>query len=928
MDSTSKNNSNNINSNPKLKTSTKSLSKNTLNNNNNNTTNNSNNTNNTNTTTNNTNTTNTNNTNDWQSERMLLLQKIQLLENEVKTLSINTNTNTNTINLNTNNLNTNSLLNNFNSNSNNTTKNNSKKYLVKFVSENLNAGSSIHKYYHSNKKSDTMSKKSSDESSNNNMSSNNANTKDNVKDNANITTTNNKHRIANRKTKSYGAINSFNKLNSENMLYNSTVNNINNNSGNSSLVAGLTNSGLGSNSLKEPSYKKKNLFNSTFTNTFNNNFKINFSSNINNVHVNLNNNWNHGSKSKNNSNNYNSNANNSNSNSNNNNNNNIATANIIPQIQPQKKNSKKSNLNINTEDVVIDNNNTKNYTNTNNKVINSTTATVTNTTNTNNFNTTNTNTTNTNSINTNTKHHNTKILLSPKQITIKNNNNSLLESSSYFPNNNTNNNPNNNLFDNSNISNNTQETVINLNTNNTNNTNEENQMLNSNSHRQSESIITVNNLRDSINSFNIGINSNSPKFNPSCVIKYHLDSVRGLCISNDLRQLVSIGDDMLINYWDLSKIMRNSSQIAPVVSLRGHRSSIMNICSTSSVGNNNSSSSSSFYTSGLDGIISKWNFINVNYNNGDAIYRKYASYEDTYNELANNGSSSKNNNNTNNNMDNIKPNITNYNSNSFRAANEVIWSIKQKGDILVSASADGYVKVWKENNSSTSSNNMKNKYFNDTNNFSSECLSMLNTRTLTFKNKRANFNEIPTCVSFEEDTNTSNSSNSNSNTSYTPTSLLVSYISPHIKKFDIETGKIITDYSYTVNNEKPYNNQQINCMINNNTSTNIINNIIATGHEDHKIRLFDSRSGTLINTYVAHTDSISALSFGLNDFEILSACHDGSLRCWDIRKFSLVSNITSHRVKNDEGVLSLLISKELQVVITSGADGQIKLYKY
>jgi WD40 repeat protein len=78
---------------------------------------------------------------------------------------------------------------------------------------------------------------------------------------------------------------------------------------------------------------------------------------------------------------------------------------------------------------------------------------------------------------------------------------------------------------------------------------------------------------------------------------------------------------------------------------------------------------------------------------------------------------------------------------------------------------------------------------------------------------------------------------------------------------------------------------------------------------------------------VAHTDSVSSVCIGNEEYQLLSCSHDGSFRCWDIRKYKLLFDVPAHRKKNDEGCLSIIPNSTYQVIITSGADGLVKIFK-
>lgn len=181
-------------------------------------------------------------------------------------------------------------------------------------------------------------------------------------------------------------------------------------------------------------------------------------------------------------------------------------------------------------------------------------------------------------------------------------------------------------------------------------------------------------------------------------------------------------------------------------------------------------------------------------------------------------------------------------------------------------------------------------------------------RQLVFKNLHYNFIEIPTSSCWS---------------SLNKQNIFISYIAPYIRQYDIETGKSIIDYTYTVEKNIPFECQQSNKIIYNEKL-----NLLLTGHEDRQVRLFDPNQNKLIKSFIAHTDSVSCLNIGLREYEILTGSHDGSIRCWDTRIYKLLYDIPAHRRKYDEGVLSINTYPNDKIIITTGADGLIKYFSF
>ena len=105
--------------------------------------------------------------------------------------------------------------------------------------------------------------------------------------------------------------------------------------------------------------------------------------------------------------------------------------------------------------------------------------------------------------------------------------------------------------------------------------------------------------------------------------------------------------------------------------------------------------------------------------------------------------------------------------------------------------------------------------------------------------------------------------------------------------------------------------------------------MIIIGHEDRQIRIFDIKSKKLINNFIAHTDSVSCLCNGVNEYELLTASHGWNVRCWDLRggNNKLIFDFPAHRKKYDEGCLAKKLIKNDNLLVTSGADEIIRIFQ-
>ena len=126
-------------------------------------------------------------------------------------------------------------------------------------------------------------------------------------------------------------------------------------------------------------------------------------------------------------------------------------------------------------------------------------------------------------------------------------------------------------------------------------------------------------------------------------------------------------------------------------------------------------------------------------------------------------------------------------------------------------------------------------------------------------------------------------------------------------------------------------------------SSNGVEGMIYSGHEDRHIRFFDANSGKCIPQYpeiftkndapgqctydmLAHPAAISSLSLSPSGSELVSAGHDASLRFWSLEKRSCTQEITSHRLMRGEGVCSVVWSQDGRWVVSGGGDGVVKVF--
>ena len=369
---------------------------------------------------------------------------------------------------------------------------------------------------------------------------------------------------------------------------------------------------------------------------------------------------------------------------------------------------------------------------------------------------------------------------------------------------------------------------------------------------------------------------------PQSVLKFHLDSVRGIYIDPFQKVLTSVSEDKTIALWDLEKILKHQKDEEPFLVFRIHTTPIFTVTGASNkkiIGDylNNVS----VYSSGSDGVIRGIKIPNINTPNSEENLNKYTLL-------------------------------------SWRVHQDMIWQLNYHPSnfLLSSVSSDGTVKIFKtyelyeekifEENKflKTSKKINLHHYYHYDNSYSKNLV-----RNLVFRNRRDNIIEIPTSCDWRPEISSQ---------------IIVSHIAPFIKLYDIETGQNINDFSFDIERNIQYESKQVNKI------TFFNNDLFVTGHEDKHVKFFDVNSNKIINDFVAHTDSLNDLCKGFNDYQLLTCSQDGSVRSWDLRggKNKLIFDIPAHRKKYDEGCFTI---KTLQYrgenyFITCGADGCIKIF--
>ncbi|OZJ02569.1 hypothetical protein BZG36_04192 [Bifiguratus adelaidae] len=334
-------------------------------------------------------------------------------------------------------------------------------------------------------------------------------------------------------------------------------------------------------------------------------------------------------------------------------------------------------------------------------------------------------------------------------------------------------------------------------------------------------------------------------------LRSHLDSVRSTILHPTEMLVASGSDDGTVKLWNLTKDAATMSKkalqqdVEPNMTYRGHESPILSLAMEKQTNR--------IFSGGLDATIRVWQIPQQQ--------------RDIY-----------------------APMDSSAIGQTYIGHSGAIWDLQflpGEGDdatMLVSASADGTVKLWDTKDNVTP---------------------LRSSFTAMEKHKDpAN----PTSVSFR---------------CTDVKKILVGYNNSNIHVFDIETGQIIT--SFTAPDTDGTQSTQINALISHPTLP-----LFMTGHEDRQIRFYNLDTGKCIFTMQGHLDAVTSLDIDASGSHLVSGGHDASIRIWDIGSTSrpCIQEFTGHRKKCDEGVTSVRYHKSLPWLVSGGADGIVKLYQH
>ena len=149
-----------------------------------------------------------------------------------------------------------------------------------------------------------------------------------------------------------------------------------------------------------------------------------------------------------------------------------------------------------------------------------------------------------------------------------------------------------------------------------------------------------------------------------------------------------------------------------------------------------------------------------------------------------------------------------------------------------------------------------------------------------------------------------------------------------ISQFAVTTQEDSEVYFFDMNSAKP---TVIKLGEGKNSSARAItgipnDNTYLAGGKDGRAYVIDPKTGRLVQKYEVSNDSITALSVSSDGMHFAIGCKNGVVKVWDKRTTRVLMQKEGHRMKNDDGVNSLLFLKEQNAIISGGADNNIVVY--
>ena len=99
--------------------------------------------------------------------------------------------------------------------------------------------------------------------------------------------------------------------------------------------------------------------------------------------------------------------------------------------------------------------------------------------------------------------------------------------------------------------------------------------------------------------------------------------------------------------------------------------------------------------------------------------------------------------------------------------------------------------------------------------------------------------------------------------------------------------------------------------------------LIASGSKDNTIKLWELKTGMLLNTLKGHEDYVNSVAISSEAGLIASGSDDKTIKLWDLKTGMLLNTLKGH----EDSVTSVAISPEAGIIASGSADKTIKLWE-
>ncbi|KAG7306007.1 hypothetical protein JYU34_008577 [Plutella xylostella] len=315
-------------------------------------------------------------------------------------------------------------------------------------------------------------------------------------------------------------------------------------------------------------------------------------------------------------------------------------------------------------------------------------------------------------------------------------------------------------------------------------------------------------------------------WNAKYTLRSHFDGVRALAFHPTEAALVTASEDHTLKLWNLQRTIPAKKSagldVEPLYTFRAHTGPVLCLAM-------GAARSEECFSGGLDGTIRVWN-----------LPPPTADPYDPYDPAVQG------------------PTLADH--------TDAVWSLSSSGGRLLSASADGTVRLWAPRAPRP----------------------LLSTM-------RADELGVPTAADFAD---------AATRAAVTHRDALLLY--------DLETGQPVV----RIGCESPASRVRAHPTL----------PLVVTAHEDRHIRFWDAVSGRCAHAMVAHLDAVTGLALDPNGLFLLSGSHDCSVRLWNLDTKTCVQEITAHRKKFDESILDVAFHPLRPYIASAGADGLAKVF--